>query len=164
MAFTRFNYDECRTRKRLQQSTDVGNYYLNVPGNGIAPFYVEDPNIRIQKWGGNSYTNMIDIDSHLRCIDKQLKCDTLRNKPGIEKVKITQIQYPSTSLLYTEHSRHIIPPWKFKEVENNYSEYLYYNPQVKSTIPFTHNTSSRALEKELYVPIYENQFQRLNLD
>lgn len=161
MAFTRFNYDECRTRKRLQQSTDVGNYHLNVPGNGIAPFYVEDPNIRIQKWGGNSYTNMIDVESNLKCIDKQLKCDTLRNKSKF--VKTNQIQYPSTSLLNTQHSRDMIPAWKFKEVETIRSNYLYYNPQIKSTIPFTHNASSRTMGKENYIPIYQNQFQDLNL-
>ena len=77
MAFTRFNYDESRTRKKLQQSTDIGNYHLNVPGNGTQPFYIEDPTIRIQKWGGNLHTNMIDIDSNLKGIDKPLNYDTI---------------------------------------------------------------------------------------
>ena len=30
MAFTRFNYDECRTKKKLQQQTGAGRYILNV--------------------------------------------------------------------------------------------------------------------------------------
>ena len=87
MSFTRYNYDECRTRKRLQQSTDVGNYHLNVPGNGDSPFFIEDPNIRIQKWCGNLHTNMVDLESKLKGIDKQLKCDTLR------KVCITKFYF-----------------------------------------------------------------------
>ena len=37
MAFTRFNYDECRTKKILQQATGPGRYMLNVPGNGCKP-------------------------------------------------------------------------------------------------------------------------------
>ena len=158
MAFTRYNYDECRTRKRLQQSTDVGNYYLNVPGNGDFPLFVEDPNIRIQKWAGNLQTNMIDIESKLKGIDKVLKCDTTRN---ISKIKTghRSIQYPSTALLYTEHSRIIQPAWNLKGVETTNSEYLYYDPQIKSTIPFVHNVSSRHLEKQLYRPIYVNNFQ-----
>ena len=53
MASTRFKYDECRTKKELQQSTDPGRWILNVPGNGSTPFYMEDPYIRIQKCGGN---------------------------------------------------------------------------------------------------------------
>jgi hypothetical protein len=33
MAFTRFKYDDCRTKKSLQQATDPGRWILNVPGN-----------------------------------------------------------------------------------------------------------------------------------
>ena len=51
MANTRFKYDDCRTKKALQQSTDPGRWILNVPGNGANPCYMEDPQIIIQKWG-----------------------------------------------------------------------------------------------------------------
>ena len=68
MAFTRFNYDECRTKKQLQQSTDPGRWILDVPGNGDAPCYIEDPQIIIQKWGANLRTNTINLESDL------LKC------------------------------------------------------------------------------------------
>ena len=40
MACTRFNYDPCRTKKSLQQSTDPGRWILNVPGNGDKPYYM----------------------------------------------------------------------------------------------------------------------------
>ena len=160
MAFTRFNYDECRTKKRLQQSTDVGNYHLNVPGNGTMPYFIEDPNIRIQKWGGNLRTNMIDIDSSLKGIDKPLKCETMRNLP--KPFKSSFIQYPSTKLLYTEQSRTIQPAWNLRGIEREQSEYLYYNPQIKANIPFMHNISSRNIEKDLYVPIYKDNFVTLN--
>ena len=49
MASTRFNSDPCRISKKLQQMTDQGRYVMNVPGNGTKPYYVEDPQIRIQK-------------------------------------------------------------------------------------------------------------------
>jgi hypothetical protein len=161
MAFTRFNYDECRTKKRLQQSTDVGNYHLNVPGNGTTPFFIEDPNIRIQKWGGNLRTNMVDIDSSLKGIDKQLKCDSMRNNP--KPVQSSAISYPSTRLLYTEQSRTIQPAWNLRGLETPKSEYLHYNPQIKANIPFMHNISSRDIEKDLYVPIYKDSFMSLNI-
>ena len=69
MAFTRFNYDPCRTAKLLQESTGPGRYMLNVPGPGCKPCFFEDPEIRLQKWGANlRYVpggTPIDIDSDL---------------------------------------------------------------------------------------------------
>ena len=50
MANTRFNYDECRTKKYLQQSTGPGRYILNAPGNGLNPTYTDEPQVRLQKW------------------------------------------------------------------------------------------------------------------
>ena len=35
MAFCRYNYDECRTKKKLQESTGPGRYILNVPWKWI---------------------------------------------------------------------------------------------------------------------------------
>jgi len=43
MANTRFNYDDARTMKRLQQHTDPVRWILNVPGNGTVPCYIEHP-------------------------------------------------------------------------------------------------------------------------
>ena len=53
MAFTRFNYDDSRTKKKLQESTGPGRYSLNMPGNGPTPCFFNDPQIRVQKWGAN---------------------------------------------------------------------------------------------------------------
>ena len=72
MAFTRFNYDECRTKKKLQEATGPGRYILNVPGNGPTPLYFNDPQIRMQKWGGNLQNVIIssfaDFFHQFRCI------------------------------------------------------------------------------------------------
>ena len=48
MAFTRFHDDPCRIAKQLQESTDQGSYYLNVPGNGMNPNFFVDSHIRSQ--------------------------------------------------------------------------------------------------------------------
>ena len=152
MACTR-NRPEIKT----QQLYDIGNYHLSVPGNGLQPYFMEDPHIRIQKWGGYSSTNMIDIDSSLRGIDKQLKCDVVQKS----NLQTSPIYYPSTSLLYTENSRLISPAWNLKGVENVSSDYLHYDPRIKSSIPFVHNLSSRDMQKNSYHPIYTNNFQNL---
>ena len=150
MTSTRFNYDECRTRKRLQQSVDVGNYHLNVPGNGLNPFYIEDPSIRLQKWGGNIWLNTIDIDSNLKGMDKQLKCDTMRNIAKLKPDNSYKKMYPSSNKLNVDYSRHSNPAWNIRGMELNNSQYLLYDPQVKSHIPFVNNISSRIYHKDLY--------------
>ena len=76
MAFTRFNYDDARTKKKLQEATDSGRYVLNVPGNGAEPTFFDDPYIRVQKWGANLREVInggpIDIDSDLSGRTRQL--------------------------------------------------------------------------------------------
>ena len=70
MAFCRFNYDENRTKKKLQESTGPGRWILDVPGNGPDPCFFNDPHIRLQQWGANlDYVvngAPIDIDSDLK--------------------------------------------------------------------------------------------------
>ena len=77
MAFTRFNYDDCRTKKKLQESTGPGRYVMNTPGSGNNPLFIDDPHIRMQKWGANNrYVfngSLIDIDNDLRNFLKFLK-------------------------------------------------------------------------------------------
>ena len=72
----RYNYDECRTKKKLQESTGPGRYLLNVPGNGSHPCFFNDPQIRLQKWGANLEQVVngapIDIDSDLTGRTRQL--------------------------------------------------------------------------------------------
>ena len=51
MAFTRFHDDPSRIQKQLQESTFIGRYQLNTPGQGTGtslPFQ-EDPNILIKQ-------------------------------------------------------------------------------------------------------------------
>ena len=73
MACTRFKYDDARTIKALQQATDPGRWILNVPGNGANPAYMEDPQIIIQKWGGNLRTNTINLESELTRRENEIR-------------------------------------------------------------------------------------------
>ena len=78
MAFTRFYDDPCRIMKKLQESTDQGLYYLNQPGNGDRPPFVEDPSILIQKWGANLYHDKTGVESELLGITQPLSHDNTR--------------------------------------------------------------------------------------
>ena len=153
MASKRFKYDDERTIKSLQQSTDPGRWILNVPGNGANPCYMEDPQIIIQKWGGNLRTNTINLESELRGVNRQLGRDCLgKDDYKTYTVGSSAIQYPNCSNLFTEQSRATNPAWWYRDLEQNNFEYPPLNPQVNTCLPFQNNLSTRILEKDYYTP------------
>jgi len=153
MACTRFNDDPCRIKKQLQQSTDPGRWILNVPGNGSNPCYIEDPQIIIQKWGGNLRTNTINLESDLLGVNRQLNRDCL-GKDNYKNYNVPNeaIQYPSCNALYTEQSRATNPAWWYRDIEQVDWYYPPLNPQENTCLPFHNNLSTRILEKDYFTP------------
>lgn len=153
MAFTRFKYDDSRTIKSLQQSTDPGRWVLNVPGNGDKPCYMEDPHIIPQKWAGNLRTNIVDLESSLRGVNRHLSRDCLgKNEYNNYNVNNQAIQYPTSSQLTTEQSRTTNPAWWYRDLEQNNFEYPFLDPQANVCFSFENNLSTRILEKDYYTP------------
>jgi hypothetical protein len=153
MAFTRFKYDDCRTKKSLQQATDPGRWILNVPGNGDSPFYMEDPQIIPQKWGANLRTNTINLESDLRGVNRQLSRDCLgKNEYQRYNVPNQAISYPTCSQLTTEQSRATNPAWWYRDLEQVDWQYPPLNPQANTAFPFQNNLSTRILEKDYFTP------------
>lgn len=149
MSNTRFFYDPCRTTKQLQQSTDPGRYILNVPGNGDRPSYVEDPHIRMQKWGANLHTNCINVESDLRGMSRQVGRDCLGKDNYETHVAQSQaIRYPTCAKLTTEQSRAIMPAWTARDLEQVDWYTLPLDPQENTCIPFLNNMNTRILEKD----------------
>ena len=177
MAFTRFHDDPCRINKQLQESTGLGRYMLNVPGNGSKPLYMDDPFIRMQKWGGNLWTHSIDIQSSLLGIDRQLNRDCLRvdkNGKDVDKYKrqtvyASPIDYPVCDTLTTEQSRAIMPAWTARDLQQNHAYILPNNPQLNTEMPFQNYKSSRILEKDSFKREFDcvpqnNQFYTVPTD
>ena len=153
MAFTRFKYDNCRTKKELQQQTDPGRWILNVPGNGDKPCYMEDPQIIPQKWGANLRTNTINLESDLKGVNRHLSRDCL-GKDEYQKYDVPNqaIKYPTCVKLTTEQSRATNPAWWYRDLEQTDWSYPPLNPQVNTCLPFQNNLSTRILEKDYYTP------------
>jgi hypothetical protein len=153
MACTRFKYDDSRTKKELQQSTDPGRWILNVPGNGSSPAFIEDPQIRIQKWGANLRTNTINLESDLKGINRQLGRDCLgKDNYTTYNVPNSAIQYPSNNDLFTDQSRTTNPAWWYRDLEQVNWYYPPLNPQENTCLPFQNNLSTRILEKDYFTP------------
>lgn len=153
MANTRFKYDECRTKKELQQSTDPGRWILNVPGNGENPCYMEDPQIIIQKWGGNLRTNTINLESDLRGVNRKIGRDCL-GKDDYKSFNVSSklIEYPNCNNLFTEQSRATNPAWWYRDLEQPNWDYPLLNPQLNTCFSFQSNLNTRILEKDYYTP------------
>ena len=153
MAFTRFHDDPCRITKQNQQMTDQGRWALNVPGNGDKPCFMNDPHIIPQKWGGNLWTNKVDVHSSLLGIDRKLTrggCLDVYSK-NLQKVNTEPIQYPICESLTTEQSRVTHPAWMSKDLEQANWQYLPKNPQENVFVPFQNNINTRILEKDYFV-------------
>ena len=111
MAFTRFHDDPCRIAKQLQETTDLGRYQLNVPGNGDRPCYMADPFIRLQKWGGNLMTNTVNLESDLMGLTRSANRDYLNQNNYQKKAVDTIAQFYPTCTPGTDQSRATHPAW-----------------------------------------------------
>lgn len=152
MAFTRFKYDDCRTKKSLQQETDPGRWILDVPGNGSHPCYIEDPQIIIQKWGANLRTNTINLESDLLGVNRTLSRDCLGKDNYLNyNVPNEPISYPNCNNLFTDQSRATNPAWWYRDLEQVDWYYPPLNPQENTCLPFQNNLSTRVLEKDYFV-------------
>ena len=157
MAFTRFNYDDSRTKKKLQESTGPGRYTLNMPGNGTSPCFFNDPQIRMQKWGANLEHVVngapIDIDSDLKGVTRKLTKYSQKSQFPNSGVPITQkVEYPICGDALTDESRATHPAWKYRALPQNREYPLFLNPQENVCMRFHNNLNTRLLERDNFVP------------
>jgi hypothetical protein len=146
MAFTRFHDDPARIQKSLDESTQIGMYHINTPGNGLNLPYIDDINIRIQKWGGNLQTNGFAIEQELRGYRPIEKYDNYIYKhPYTSSIHYNNINFN------IDESRASLPAWLFRDKTQFRPNNLFLDPQKNIFIPFENNTPSRLLEKDYYV-------------
>lgn len=148
MACTRFNYDDCRTKKKLQQSTDPGRWMLNVPGNGKM-MYIEDPQIIPQKWGANLMTDPISLENELKGLNSPFEKDCINSKRKSLNSS-HKINYSTNSIQFTEQSRATNPAWWYRDLEQVDWYYPPIDPQINTCIPFQNNICTRIIEKDKF--------------
>jgi hypothetical protein len=149
MAFTRFHDDPQRIKKYLQESTDQGRYMLDVPGTGPNPCFMEDPHIRLQKWGANLHSNTVNLESALIGIGDKLTHDCLLNTKTFPNSN--QMNYP-TCQPFTEQPRTTNPAWTARDLQQDHFKILLLDPQEHTCIPFQNNLNTRLIEKDMFTP------------
>jgi hypothetical protein len=146
MAFTRFKDDPDRVKKYLEETSSVGKYHLNTPGNGLANPYIDDCHIILQKWGANLQTNSLSIENELRNM-RPLSRD-LNTYTHVT----TQKYHFSEKNFNIDESRASLPPWLFREKEQMRNDFPIKKQVVD--IPFQNNLQTRILEKDFYTSNY----------
>jgi hypothetical protein len=157
MSFTRFNYDPCRTKKLLEESTGPGRYMLNKPGWGDKPCFFSDPQIRMQEWGTNLRRvpggAPIDINSDLLGITRPLTRDcTKKDFPFAGVVFSMKNQYPTCGKEFTAQSRATHPAFLYRDLEQSNRYPLFLNPQENVCMPFQNNLNTQLLERDNFTP------------
>ena len=155
MAFTNKFYDNNNVNFYLNKNNNTLNYIINTPGNGTRPYYINDPQLRLQKFGGNISSNITDINSSLIGLNKVLSKNIHQPNNGrhgnssLIDNSYKKIFYPSYDEAIIDESRLTMPAWQIRDSENNnWLNYLFNNPQENTEIKFSNNINSRILEKD----------------
>jgi len=144
MAFTRYHDDPLRIMKQLQESTDQGLYGMNVPGNGTNLPFLNDPQVRLQKWGANRHNRFVQIESELWGMQHTLTRDCTESID----VKAYPKQYPTEKKEVTAQSRTLTPAWEVRSVAVPRWEKPFEDPQAHILIPFPYNGNSRQKARD----------------
>ena len=161
MAFTRFHDDPCRITKQLQETTGLGRYMLNVPGNGDKPSYMEDPHIRMQKWGANLMTNTVNLESDLMGLTRSTNRDCIKeNNFKTNETKTQKVNYPTLEPI-TDQTRATHPAWTYRDLEQVNWYTLPLNPQENVCLSFQNNLNTRLIERGSYVACPPRQINNI---
>lgn len=152
MAFTRFHDDPARIQKQLAESTFLGRYQLDTPGQGVDLPFSEDPQLRLQKWGANLRTNGVNLESDLRGMTRKLNRDyTNKNNYLDNDVRTERVNYRQSDP-FIEESRASHPAWTYRDLEQTRWETPFLNPQANLEKKFQNNVQTRILEKDYFTP------------
>ena len=162
MSFTRFHDDPHRIQKQIEESSFTGRYMLNTPGPGAnLPFY-EDPQVRLQKWGGNLQNNTVALESDLHGLTRPLNRDlTNDNNYKLNSVTSSRNSYSSVDP-FVQESRASHPASMYKDLEQPRWESPLLNPLNGLEKGFHENIQTRILEKDNHVtklPIVEGTLE-----
>lgn len=147
MSFTRFNYDDARTEKKLQESTGTGRWILNVPSNPL--YFNDDPHQRLQKWGANLSGNAVDIWSDLdgRSNKGNKYCAGVNPSPSFG-MPSSYTLLSTTMKPITDETRTTHPVWWYRGLEQTRWEYpLKEQLKVKE---YPMGTDSRNMMRDAY--------------
>jgi hypothetical protein len=152
MAFTRFHDDPSRIKKQSELSTFAGRYQLNTPGPGANLPYFADPQVRLEKWGANTMTNTVNLESDLFGLSRKLNRDLIDENSYKKHAAPTSSNSYNNAPEFVEESRASHPAWMYRDLEHKRWEKPWLNPLANLEKGFHSNIQTRILEKDNFVP------------
>ena len=159
MAFTRFHDDPARIQKQIDESSFVGRYMLNTPGQGIDLPYIEDPQIRLQRWGANIMTNAINLESDLFGLSRPLNRDVVDQNDYKSFSALSNQKSFNNLQPFVDETRASHPAWTYRDLEQTRWETPILNPLANLEKKFQDNIQTRILEKDNFttkIPMINN--------
>jgi hypothetical protein len=158
MAFTRFHDDPARIKKQVAESSYLGRYQLDTPGQGLDLPFAEDPQLRLQKWGANLRKNTVNLESDLRGLTRPINRDYVDKNNYLDHSALCErVQYNKVNP-FIEESRASHPAWMYRNVETDRWELPWLNPQANLELGVPTNVQTRILEKDHFTPTRPNYF------
>jgi hypothetical protein len=179
MSFTRPSQDTCSYRHELAQTIGPGEYQLAKP-YPCNPCFVNDPHIRMQRFGASlsRNTSLIDIDSEMIGINRKFsRCPELKYIPtcvnnqygganpggymkgtnGAVEIDCNVMHFPEGNCFEpVEDTRLSNPPATLRCTGINRWEWLCRNPQERVLMPFDNNINNRLVVKDNHRPCIPN--------
>ena len=149
MASTRIRNDPYRIETQLQDSTFAERRMFNTPATTL--HFMNDPHIRMQKWGANKANNFIDTESNLRGMSQKLQYKDNMNveyKKNSVSPQIPYNQFATLTHAITDESRATHPAYLSKTMTFDRWEMPLQDPRDKAIIPFNVLEETRFKQKE----------------
>jgi len=154
MAFTREHDDPFKIQLQVEDSSFMGKYFLNTPGQGLALPFQEDPQIRLQKWGANLYTNPVLLENELFGMTRRLNRDDVERNDYQTAAAANGLQCmpigASTAVPFVEESRATHPAWIYRDIEQPRWEHPWLNPIHGLEPNFPTLLQTRIIEKDSF--------------
>ena len=157
MSFTRLYNDPSITRDHVKQSTFAGKYALNTPGPGIQLPFMEDPNIRLQKWGANMMSNTVNIENDLKGMTRILNRDYIEKNNYMALATRGNLESYPVEKCFVDETRNSNPAWSLRCIDNIRWDFPIVNPQANLEKTFHNNIQTRILEKDNYDFSYQKR-------
>ena len=153
MACTNINNENERIMKKNQISTFAEKYYMDRPGWGASIPFVEDPHMRLEKWGANTRNNLWDIEYDLKGMTRNLNRDYVNTndfRKNTPKVDVSPVSQPQLSMSFADESRASHPPSLYRQIEMSRWEIPLLNPQNYQILefPLLVQKQTRILQKD----------------
>tara|TARA_B100001123_G_scaffold325531_1_gene365949 strand:+ start:195 stop:848 length:654 start_codon:yes stop_codon:yes gene_type:complete len=161
MSLTSLSYDCCAGKVRVNESEDIGKYYMNAPVVDCNGCYPAQPTTRLQKFGDSLSKNisLIDISSELKGITRKLsECPSKKFKPCEKKIQYgyqcvdDQLEnFKDCDFFTPDNTRMSNPPSTLRGTGWNRWEWLWADPQKGAfglMYPFDTNVNVQLLAKD----------------